>query len=128
MDTKEITTELGVISGRNAIVLKAFVTTLAPFGIDIEFNVNTQLCSGAPHSKKYLDGRIVFKNVIKYQMFSLDYFPFEKYIKSSLDEVQNSEYLIKYKLKDSHKHIYVSAYDHILEVVCKDYNIEFFQS
>lgn len=123
METKKIKTEIGIIDGRDSIEINELNTSLKPINLFLKININTSLCSENRYEKGFINGTITFSDVKKYEIFSLDFYPLEKYLSSSFDEVMNSPYLLKYNLIGSHKHLILSAYDHILEVICKEYQL-----
>jgi hypothetical protein len=95
MKTKEIVTELGIIDGRNAIEVDTIKTKSRPLELYLEININTSLCSSSIYKQKYVKGKIDFLDVKMYNIFLLDYYPNEKYLSSSVDEVLSSPYLEK---------------------------------
>lgn len=124
MNTKPVVTKLGVISGRDAFELKKIETQLTPISITLWLSLSTNLCS-APHPfEGFIDVKITFQDVLMYGAYSLDFFPYENQIDSSFDKIQDSAYLKEYDPKGAYMHLLLSAYDHVIEVVCKSYDFE----
>lgn len=124
MTTKPIVTKLGIISGRDAFELRRIETQPTPVSIILWLSLSTRLCSEPPLAEGFIDVKISFKEVLMYSVYALDFFPYENQIDSSFDQIQDSGYLNEYDPKGAYKHLLLSAYDQVIEVVCKSYDFE----
>lgn len=124
MNTQEIQTSLGIIDGRDAIILKNIETQIHPNCLICFLEIDSNSCSDCFLEKEFINSKIIFNKVLFYSFYSLDYCPFEKFIKSSFDKVLDSDFLQKYNVDDKFIHVILSCYDHIMEVVCEKYDFQ----
>lgn len=124
MEIKAIETELGIIAGRNAIYLDHLNTGLYPLTLELSGAISRNLCSIQSRPERFIKYRLRFHNVVSYTCCELDNFLQSRYLKSSLNEVQDSELVNQRNLVATHRHYIVATYDHVLEVVASSYEFK----
>lgn len=124
MEMKAIETELGIISGRNAIYLDHLNTGLYPLTLELSGAISRNLCSIQNRPERFIKYTLTFHTVVIYICCELDNFLQSRYLKSSLNEVQDSELVNQRNLAATHRHYIVATYDHVLEVVAKSYDLK----
>lgn len=126
MKTKTIKTKIGIINARDAMVVKELSVCVYPNSIRVLLDVSTKYGSENMYKEKFVDATVIFNGVISHSLVSLDYYPYDNYLESCFCEVIDSKYLSKNKLAEKgYKHLILSCYDHVLEVVCNDYMFVF---
>lgn len=121
---KKIQTQLGYINGRDTIYLENIENSLFPLQLKLLGEISGNGCSLEKWKNEFLKYELFFSSVAMYNCFELDYFPYKKQLKSSFDEIVNSEWLEKLQLTETHKHFVVSTYDHIFEIIAKEYDLK----
>lgn len=128
IETKPIKTELGIINFRNAFILTDLKAQLYPISLSLVLDLDPTMASEYNSANKHLTKTAIsFIDVAMYAVFTLDMSPFENKKKSSFDMVLDSKYLAEYDSKKEYSHLILSTYDHVIEVVCKEYKIEFLE-
>lgn len=119
-----IETELGVINGRDAILLNSVNQSVNPCHIVLEGEVNSRLCSNLFEDKKVMiPYRISFDEVAFYKVWELDFYPSENDICSSFDTMRFDGESVPHF---NHLLYVFSTYDYIFEIAAKSYKLEFY--
>jgi hypothetical protein len=125
MEIEPIVTEIGVISGRDAIFLDlaehkdSALTFYGEINADL---LNTKYIGNGDFIKYTLG----FYDVIFYQCHELDLYNFNL-LKSSFDHVKNSELIEELNSRNSekmtkdHKHYRLATYDYIYDIISSKY-------
>lgn len=123
MEIKPIETELGIIKGRDSILIKAVETFLYPLSLKLSGTVDGTHCTYKLNDRS-IPFHLFFNSVEMYNCFMLDFSPVDKDLQSSFDEVIDSELLESMRLLKTHKHYIISTYDHVFEVAAKAYDFK----
>jgi hypothetical protein len=110
------------LSGRNAIYLDETEVSLFPNEIKFRGEINSSRCSNITSTEKFIKYELTFKSIVKYECCLLDYYNDEKLLKSSFDEVLNSE-MVKMNSLEVHKHYIFATYDQIFEILATGYEL-----
>ena len=129
---KPIITEVGIISGRDAIFLdeqKMVDKDLCAMVFVGELNGN--LCSNNTAGKNWIPYRLSFRKPIYFACYELDLYYDERSINSSFDIVTESDLLASFlekdfsgKFKDDFNHFVLATYDYAYEIIACDFMLE----
>ncbi len=122
MKFQNIITELGLIKGREAIDFVKF-NVLTESKIDIILSIDTTKCSPVVPYERYVNMRVKSNSLIYFKMQSDELLP-KLHPESCICEILDSQ-IVKDNsdLQPNLKHIVLTSYDSIFEIVCSD--IEF---
>jgi hypothetical protein len=125
MEIKSIKTVLGDLQGRDDLFLQKLDMNLYPIEIKCHLRLNNNIKKRLPENTNNSSDVVILKflDVKIFNVSMLDYSKLEKFVKSRFDEVINSETLKLNKL-DLFKHFILSTYDHVIEVIAKDFLFE----
>lgn len=124
-----IETEVGIISGRDAIYLNEIKFDYSKQNINFIGELNLGLCSKTIDKDEFIKYSLTFYGVLYFQMVELDftYFPNG----SSFDLVEDSNILNKFKEYDSarkvkpeHNHYFLHTYDDVFEIVSLNFELK----
>ncbi|RKP44065.1 hypothetical protein D7Z26_27015 [Cohnella endophytica] len=125
----EISTEVGIISGRDAIFLDK-VNFLSTNEVELEGEINAILCSFV-NEEKYIPFKFLFKGIYYFNMVELDIslstITKDVQLSSSLIEVEDSVLLktINEVRGLDLRHLIIVTYDDVFEIACKEFNFTF---
>ena len=120
---KIIQTEIGEISGRDAIYLSRMEESFSPHTITFFGELNSSLCSKSKEKKELIKYKLEFGDVLFYESFHIDYCDFEIELLSSFDEVLNPKLLTEHNLSSTYRVFRVATYDYIYQVCAKSYKL-----
>ena len=121
-----LATELGTISGRDAIYLDGVEYDVRNTSLKLTGEINSSLCSISGSQHEFIPYCLTFSGVLWVDIVELD-FHYREY-KASLFEVLNSARLQEYlkrdhssKLSSDHRHYVVRTYDDVIETIASKY-------
>ena len=124
-----IETEVGIISGRDAIFLDEIKFDYRNSRVGFLGELNSVLCSKKRENNEWIKYSLTFFGVLSFQMVELDFADFRG--KSSFDLVQNSKWTNEFrkfdsasKVKPEHKHYFLQTYDDIFEIVSLNFELK----
>jgi hypothetical protein len=124
-----VITEVGIISGRDAIHLDEIRVDYAKSRIELFGEFASALCSNSSSEFDFIKYAISFAGIFFFKMTELDFSTLAS--ESSFDEVLNSKLVEHFKEHDSasklrfgHKHYVFRTYDYIFEVVCQSFELK----
>ncbi|MGG4345663.1 hypothetical protein [Paenibacillus lautus] len=129
MQHQIINTELGVISGRDAIYLDKLNFT-STNEVELIGEINASLCSQV-NDEKYIPYKFIVKGIYYFNMVELDISYTnvlrDVEVNSSLIEVIGSDLLttIKEVRGLNLRHLIICTYDEIFEIACKAFEMKF---
>ena len=112
MNIQAVSTKLGVIFTRDALVLKSFDMSCYPFEAVLTASLNTLGCRPITKEKKEYEVEFYFYEISCISIYKFDDYPCEKYTKSSFDEIVDTD-------KKEQKRFVVSTYDHVFDITGK---------
>ena len=122
-----INTEMGVISGRDAIYLDSVDFDYAQHIVRLTGEINGNLCS-VKSGREWIKHSLTFSGVLDFRMTELDFSVHAG--ASSFDRVINSNLLNALRKNDSgekltakHKHYVLLSFDDVFNIVCDSYNL-----
>ena len=135
MKIKDLTTQIGFIGGRDAIIIE-HINIINSRTIEIYVDVaNNNLCSFFDETKESYKMKFGFVGVVYYSL--LNYEMFEKPMFDSLINIDTKNLIVKTdsisciqeiigsSLSENElHHIVITAYDDIIEIVCKEFTNE----
>lgn len=135
MKIKDLTTEIGFIGGRDAIMIE-HINIINSRTIEIYVDVaNNNLCSFFDKTKEGYKMKFGFVGVVYYSLFSYELF--EKSMFDSLINIDTKNLIVKtdsvsciQKIigsslsENALHHIVITAYDNIIEIACKEFTNE----
>ncbi|WP_342572253.1 hypothetical protein MKY85_07675 [Paenibacillus sp. FSL R5-0749] len=132
MQHQLMNTELGVISGRDAIFLDKLNFT-STSEAELIREINARLCSQVNH-ENYIPYKFIVKGIYYFNMVDLD-ISYSNILRdvnvhSSLIEVVDSNLLatIKEVRGLDLRHIIICTYDEIFEIACKELEMKFYNN
>lgn len=123
MEIKDITTSIGFIGGRDAIIIE-YINIINPQTIEVYVNVShNSLCNFVDNTVCDINLRFVFNGVMKFQLY--DYEMFESNIKGKGQTVSSIREIVNptFSKKGLH-HILIIAYDNVMEFLCTEFHDE----
>ncbi|MCL1616419.1 hypothetical protein B5F34_02975 [Mediterranea sp. An20] len=123
MEIKDITTSIGFIGGRDAIIIE-YINIINPQTIEVYVNVShNSLCNFVDNTVSDFNLRFVFNGVMKFQLY--DYEMFESNIKGKGQTVSSIREIVNptFSKKGLH-HILIIAYDNVMEFLCTEFHDE----
>lgn len=124
---KPIETELGIISGRDAIDFDKQEMIQKPFGLVFTGEINGDLCSKNNSNRDWIPYQLCFDYPIIFSCCELDLYK-ETDLVSSFDILENSKLIANIhqkdygrKFKDEFKHYIFATYDYVFEIVARDF-------
>ena len=129
--SEPIETDVGIISGRDAIFLDALKYEISNHSVNFKGELNSNLCSKADKNSENKKYRLEFRNVLYFEAIELDFFSPNPEYKSSFDEIDHSLKLQSMRTEDhsakvtpAHKHYRLATYDDVFEIIASDYTLE----
>jgi len=120
MSHQSVNTEIGVISGRDAIYLDDVVQDYKHRTIVFSGEINSALASGYSGKEKWLKYSIKFTGVDCLSMTELDCYEYELEMLSSFDVLSKP----RLKSRDrACKQFVFATYDHVFEVMAQDFDL-----
>ncbi len=128
-----IETDVGIISGRDAIFLNEIKFDYSKQSVGFYGKLNSHLCSKSVDKNEWIKYSLTFVGILSFQMVELDFADFRG--KSSFDLVLNSKLLKNFekydsanKVKSEHKHYFLQTYDDIFEIICLSFELKLLES
>jgi hypothetical protein len=118
--TRAIVTQLGEISGRNAIYLDKFLHDEA--GLRLEGEINGSLCQVTEKKNLWLAYRLSFAGALAYDCRELEICRWSYF--SSFDEVEESAWLRELGLEARCRHYVVATYDFVYRIAATGFELE----
>lgn len=122
-----VITELGVISGRDAIDLNKQEMIQKPFGLIFSGEINGKLCSNNISGSDWISYQLSFDYPLFFSCCELDLYRISDLV-SSFDILENSKLVadihqndVCEKFKDNFKHYVFATYDYVYEIVARDF-------
>jgi len=121
---ESISTEVGVINGRDGIFIYKIVHDIRGRSMMVEGTLNGELCSNNYTGKEWITFRLTFSDPVAYECQKLDRCHWENDTISSFDvqrggfEENSKPYSPEFKM------YYLSAYDEMLKIVATDFLLE----
>lgn len=127
-----INTQLGIISGRDAIYFNEQKFSESPYGMTFTGEIAGALCSYNHLYKEWVPYTLSFYFPIYYVCYELDLYPNGRYLKSSFSLVKESALLTSILEKDitgkfkhqDFKHFVFATYDYVYEIIARDFKLE----
>ena len=134
-ERKAIETEVGIISGRDAVFLDKVEILSDKYGMIFTGELNGVLCSGNETGDRYIPYKISFDDCVYHSCHELDLYSGERDLISSFDLVIKSDLLngifdkqgigkFSNDSKEKYNHYVLATYDFVYEVVARDFKIE----
>ncbi len=121
---KNIETSWGVLRKRNSIYLDSVYHEVDNANLNFKGQISNTNLSQAIGEQEWIDYECIFNIVLAYKCIEIDsYFNIE--VKSSFDEVEDSEWISELELSNDEFHHYVfSTYDYIYEIIAKGFEFK----
>lgn len=120
---KPITTELGIIEGRDGIYLDSMKQEFSPSRLFFVGEINSDLCTNNQLTHKWYAYEIVFNTVEAYDCRWIDISRWKTV--SSFDEIHESNFIDKLGLAtEGLNHYLFSTYDYIYSVIAKNFEFK----
>lgn len=117
--TKSIITEIGIIEGRDAILLDGVLQCNAE--VLLEGRINAALCSRPTNNARWVPYRISFIGVKAFDCREVEISDWRN--PSSFCEIVDSEWLGRLGLRAPCRHYVFATYDYVYEVAAKEYRL-----
>ncbi len=117
-----IETPVGNLNGRDAIYTDMLIHSQCPSILEAEGEFAANLCSSYEGDNKWIKFKISFFQVLFFNGWEIEFYPYEKRIVSSFDFIENSELLDGFG-EHQKKHFVFSTYDYIYEIIAANYKI-----
>ena len=118
MDVKAIETKYGLIYGRDALILSGTELGFYPFSFVVRGVLSLASCKPGITDVPDVNVEFLFGDIERMSIYKVDDNPYEKYSMSSFD-------LIGGKDGDELKHIVLSTYEHVFDIIGK-YEVKYF--
>lgn len=124
---RPIKTPLGVIRGRDALILDEMLVSVTPRSVRLRGTVSLGLCSGTrEQTEAEAAYEIELADVLAFKVEELDFTDGYEFAESSIVEVVGSPWLAHMtsldsagKVKRDHRHFEVQTYDDVVSAVCR---------
>ena len=128
---KPIETELGIISGRDAIYLDEQRIATKPYGLIFKGDFNGNLCSNNTTGKEWIPYELSFDYPLYFVCYELDLYPYELPLPSSFNTVAESELIASLFKQDwtgnlaktDLNHYVLATYDYVYEILAQDFKL-----
>ena len=130
--SKPINTQLGIISGRDAIHLDEQKDVTSRYGMTFMGEIAGDLCSNNYTNKEWIPYILSFDCPIYFVGYELDLYPNVSYLKSSFCLIKESDLLTSILEKDlqgkfdkqNFRHFVLATYDYVYEIIACDFKLE----
>ncbi len=129
---KPVKTPLGIVRGRDALILEQVAVSLTPRSLRLRGTVSLALCSGVHLHGGDQDAEGTYEidcgDVLAFKVEELDFADWSMFDESSIVEVLGSPWLSKIASLDSaekvskeHRHYEIQTYDDVVSVICRSF-------
>ncbi|PIT14872.1 hypothetical protein BGI32_06760 [Snodgrassella alvi] len=118
MNTEEIKTKYGIIYARNALILSEVKLECIPFTLVVDTSLALSGCKPKISNVPEVKVTFTFSDIYSLFIYRMDEYPYEQYLKSSFDLVDEVH-------KKGRQRIVLSTYDHIFDVIGR-YEIQYY--
>jgi hypothetical protein len=118
MNTEEIKTKYGIIYARSALMLSDVKLECIPFTLVVDTSLALSCCKPKISNVPEVKVTFTFSDIYSLFIYRMDEYPYEQYLKSSFDLVDEVH-------KKGRQRIVLSTYDHIFDVIGR-YEIKYY--
>lgn len=121
-----VATQIGEVRGRDAIYVDRVTHTFSPSVLQFVGELNAYLCTGYKGPHRWLAYGLELVDVGAYSCWTIERYPDELLLKSSLDIVVCSTWLERVCLPQ-YTHYVIATYDYVYEVAAKGLELRLFE-